>query len=380
MTDPDTRILPVDRTLTRVVLLMRLLGGAWLLIIAVVVLAGAPQNNENLRVPVVIGLMAIATAGTALTFVAAKRRFLGGTWYVLLDSAITLGLAAGGWVAGHQGFIVGGYPASLLFVVAYATSFRLTVLVGMVGTLVMGYLHIVMDLSATRTFGSVQYVIVAAVVGWAFENLRERELMRLAAEDDRAEAQRDLAEEQRKSARLQERSMIARQLHDSVLQTLKLISASAEEPGEVRYLARVQERDLRRTINEYQSPFEDSFRARLLDARAEIEDRYRVEIEQVVKDDAEMDEPLRAVVSAAAEAMNNAARHSGVSSIDLFAEIRDGQVRVHVRDRGSGFDPDVAGTGIRESIRERIADVGGTAEIKTGPGRGTEVQILLPLP
>jgi signal transduction histidine kinase len=142
----------------------------------------------------------------------------------------------------------------------------------------------------------------------------------------------------------------------------------------------VQERDLRRTINEYQSPFEDSFRARLLDARAEIEDRYRVEIEQVVKDDAEMDEPLRAVVSAAAEAMNNAARHSGVSSIDLFAEIRDGQVRVHVRDRGSGFDPDVAGTGIRESIRERIADVGGSAEIKTAPGRGTEVQILLPIP
>jgi signal transduction histidine kinase len=265
-------------------------------------------------------------------------------------------------------------------VVASATTFRLTVLVGMVGTLVMGYLHIVMDLSATRTFGSVQYVIVAAVVGWAFENLRERELMRLAAEDDRAEAQRALAEEQRKSARLQERSMIARQLHDSVLQTLKLISASAEAPGEVRYLARVQERDLRRTINEYQSPFEDSFRARLLDARAEIEDRYRVEIEQVVKDDAEMDEPLRAVVSAAAEAMNNAARHSGVSSIDLFAEIRDGKVRVHVRDRGSGFDPDVAGTGIRESIRERIADVGGSAEIKTAPGRGTEVQILLPIP
>jgi signal transduction histidine kinase len=380
VTNPDTRILPVDRTLTRVVLLMRLLGGAWLLIIAVVVLAGTPQNNENLRVPIVIGLMAIATAGTALTFVAAKRRFLGEPWYVLLDSAITLSLAVGGWVAGHQGFIVGGYPASLLFVVAYATGFRLTVLVGMVGTLVMGYLHIVMDLSATRTFGSVQYVIVAAVVGWAFENLRERELMRLAAEDDRAEAQRELAEEQRKSARLQERSMIARQLHDSVLQTLKLISASAEEPGEVRYLARVQERDLRRTINEYQSPFEDSFRARLLDARAEIEDRYRVEIEQVVKDDAEMDEPLRAVVSAAAEAMNNAARHSGVSSIDLFAEIRDGKVRVHVRDRGSGFDPDVAGTGIRESIRERIADVGGTAEIKTAPGRGTEVQILLPLP
>lgn len=377
--NPDARILPVDRTLTRVVLLMRLLGGAWLLIIAAVVLAGAPQNNEDLEVPVVIGLMAIATAGTALTFVAARHRFLGKTWYVTLDSAITLGLAGGGWVAGHEGFIVGGYPASLLFVVAYATSFRVTVFVGLIGTLVMGYLHIVMDLEATRTFGSVQYVIVAAVVGWAFENLRARELMRLVAEDERAEAEAELAEEQQRSARLQERSTIARQLHDSVLQTLKLISASAEDPGEVRYLARVQERDLRRTINEYQSPFAESFRASLLDARAEIEDRYRVEIEQVVKDDAAMDHRLRAVVSAAAEAMNNAARHSGVGSIDLFAEIRDGLVRVHVRDRGDGFNPDVAGTGIRESIQERLAAVGGSADIKSAPGRGTEVEIVLPL-
>lgn len=174
--------------------------------------------------------------------------------------------------------------------------------------------------------------------------------------------------------------MIARQLHDSVLQTLKLIRASSDNPGEIRYLTRVQERDLRRTINEYQSPFEDSFRARLLDARADVEDRFRVEIEQVVKDDAEMDERLQAVVGAAAEAMTNAARHSGVKSIDLFAEIRAGHLEVNVRDRGSGFDPaSVAGTGINGSIRERVEAVGGTADIRTAPGRGTEVRILLPL-
>jgi signal transduction histidine kinase len=377
---PDDRPLPVDRTLIRVVLLMRLLGGLWLLIIAVVVLTGASQNDPDVDIPIVIGLMAIATAGTAFTFLAARRRFLGETWYVVFDSAVTLVLAAGGWIAGHEGFIVGGYPASLLFVVAYATSFQVTVLVGLAGTLVMGYLHIAIGLEATRTFGSVQYVVVAAVVGWAFENLRQREIMRLVAEDERAEAERDLAAEQQRSARLEERSMIARRLHDSVLQTLRLISTSAEDPGEVRYLARVQERDLRRTINEYQSPFEDSFRARLLDARAEIEDRYRVEIEQVVKDDAEMDDALRAVVAAATEAMNNAARHSGVSTIDLFAEIRDGRLRVHIRDRGSGFDPERAGTGIRESIRNRVAAVGGGVEIKSAPARGTEVEITVPAP
>jgi signal transduction histidine kinase len=377
--DQGDRALPVDTTLTRVVLLMRLLAGVWLLIIAVVALARATEDNPDLNVPVVVGVMVVAAAGTALTFLAAKRRFMGTTWYVIFDSAITLLLATGGWIAGHGDFIVGGYPASLLLVVAYATNLRVTVLTGLAGTFVMAFLHVAMGLEPTRTFGSVQYVIVAAVVGWAFDALRERERLRLEAETERADAERELAEEQARSSRLQERTMIARQLHDSVLQTLKLISASADDPTEVRYLARVQERDLRRTINEYQSPFADSFRARLLDARAEVEDRYRVEIEQVVKDDAEMDDRLRAVVAAAAEAMNNAARHSGVSSIDLFAEIQGGHVRVHVRDRGTGFDPEVAGTGIRESIRERVSAVGGAAEIKTALGRGTEVQIVLPL-
>jgi len=113
--------------------------------------------------------------------------------------------------------------------------------------------------------------------------------------------------------------------------------------------------------------------------RAEVEDRYRVQIEEVVNDDSEMDDRLRAVVAAAAEAMNNAARHSGAGSIDLFAEIRDGRVRVNVRDRGSGFDPSVSGAGITHSIRKRIEAAGGSAEIKTLPGRGTEVEIIVPL-
>lgn len=173
--------------------------------------------------------------------------------------------------------------------------------------------------------------------------------------------------------------MIARQLHDSVLQTLKLISASADDADEVRYLARVQERDLRRTINEYQSPYSDSFKARLLDARATVEDRYRVEIEQVITDDAEMDHRLRAVVEAAGEAMNNAARHSGTRSIDLFAEIREGSLQVGVRDRGKGFDASRPGSGISGSIVDRVAAVGGSTEIKSAPGRGTEVLIHLPL-
>jgi signal transduction histidine kinase len=180
--------------------------------------------------------------------------------------------------------------------------------------------------------------------------------------------------------RLEERSGIARRLHDSVLQTLKLISDTAEDPAEVRYLARVQERDLRRTINEYQSPYQDSFRARLLDLRANAEDRFRVEIEQVIRDDAEMDGALRAVVAATEEALNNAALHSGVLQIDLFSEIRQGVAQVNVRDRGVGFDPEtVERGGLVDSILGRVEAAGGQAEVRSAPGKGTEIVIRVPL-
>lgn len=369
--------LPVDRTLIRVVVLMRLLGWIWLLILSLAVLT--TTDFEARGGGIVAGTIVLATAGTALTYVAARRRFLDNAWYVAVDALIALTLAVAGWVAGFDEFLVGGYPVSWLFIVAYATNVKVTVSTGIAASIVFAILHVGMGLDQTRALGSVQFVVVALVVGWAFDTLRERDRLRIEAESEREHAERELAEERERSARLEERTVIARELHDSVLQTLNLISASADDPGEVRYLSRVQERDLRRTINEYRSPYEDSFRARILDARAEIEDRYRVEIEQVVNDDAEMDDRLRAVVSAAAEAMNNAARHSGAKTIDLFAEIRDRRLQINVRDRGAGFDPALAGNGIKESIRERVTSVGGTVQIKTARGSGTEVQITLPL-
>ena len=372
----DLARLPVDRTLTRVVLLMRLLGWAWLIVLTVSVLA---TRRGKVEVTVLAATMVLATLGAGLTVFAARRRFLASPWYATGDAAIALVLSMAGWIADFGEFLVGGYPASWLFIVAYASNVRVTAAAGLASSLVFASLHLAMGLDQTRVLGSVQFIVVAVVVGWAFDALRERDRLRIEAEAERAEAERELVEELERSSRLEERTTMARRLHDSVLQTLKLISASADDPGEVRYLARVQERDLRRTINEYESPHQDSFRAGLLDARAEVEDRFRVEIEQVVNDDIEMDDRLRAVVSAAAEAMTNAARHSGAKTIDLFAEIAGGRVQVNVRDRGAGFDIVSAGSGINGSIRERVEAVGGTAEIKTAPGRGTEVQIVLPL-
>jgi signal transduction histidine kinase len=155
---------------------------------------------------------------------------------------------------------------------------------------------------------------------------------------------------------------------------------NADDPGEVRYLARRQERELRRTIDEYRSPHEQSFRAELMGARDQVEDLCRVEIEAVVREDAELDLRLRAVIDAAHEAMMNASRHSGATLIHLYSEIADGTVTVNVRDRGKGFT-DVAQADqdrLWESLNARVRSFGGDVRIESAVGDGTDVAITLP--
>ena len=87
-----------------------------------------------------------------------------------------------------------------------------------------------------------------------------------------------------------------------------------------------------------------------------------------------------ALVQAAQEAVMNAAKHSGASRVDVFAEVEPEKVELFIRDRGCGFDeamirPDRRG--VKESIRARMERHGGTARIRTAPGEGTEVKLEL---
>ena len=366
---------PVERTLVRVVVLMRLLGWIWLVIL--VVTTALADTRADGTVLLTTGL--VGTLGSGLLLVAVAQGFLGRVWYMVVDGLIAAFLLATGWLAEAQDFFAGGYPMSWVFVLAFTTNFRWTVLLSSLFTVWFGGLHLLMGLEPVRVVGSIQFIIIAIIVGWAFNSLRERESLRLQAESERAEAETELVKQREAAAVLRQRTSIARELHDSVLQTLKLISSAADDPHEVRYLTRVQERDLRRTINEYRSPHVDSFRARLLDARAAVEDRYRVEIEQVIRADAEMTPQLGALVEAAKEAMANAARHSGSPTIDLFAEVTATGVTVNIRDRGSGFDPStITSGGIADSIIGRMREAGGSADIKSAPGSGTDVKLHLP--
>ena len=65
----------------------------------------------------------------------------------------------------------------------------------------------------------------------------------------------------------------------------------------------------------------------------------------------------------------------------MYAEITDAAVDVFVRDRGRGFDPAAIAEdryGVRNSIIDRMDRHGGTADVRSTPGEGTEVRLHLP--
>ena len=193
----------------------------------------------------------------------------------------------------------------------------------------------------------------------------------------------DLAEERRERIRILEREEVAAHIHDSVLQTLALIQRNCGEPKTVATLARQQERELRAWL--YGSPAppspDESLAAALQRVSDEVEDRHGVNVETVQVGDCPLDDRLGALVQSSREALSNAARHSGAAAVSAFLEVEPDKVTVFVRDRGCGFDPEQVPPdrrGIAESIIGRMERHGGKAAIRSQPGEGTEVELVMP--
>jgi signal transduction histidine kinase len=109
---------------------------------------------------------------------------------------------------------------------------------------------------------------------------------------------------------------------------------------------------------------------------AEVEDLYGVRVHLVVVGDTLTDPAVDALVRAAREAAANAAVHAKVTELSVYAEADASGIEVFVRDRGLGFDPAAIAAdrrGVRESIEGRMRRHGGTAQIHSALGEGTEV-------
>jgi len=358
----------LEATLRRMVVVFRFLGLIWMLLLVAVTLQ--VQDDPPLTLWIVYGAVALAVGWTFLTWWMARNKpeTLSGTWWFVSDTLAMLAIGAASVAANANELFHGGLPLSYVFVGSLWGGLPGSLVAAVFLAVEQFAVHVMADLGAVRAAGSIIFFIVATIVGWTFDRLRDYDIARQKAEGALARQQAAVAVHE---ARLQ----LVDRLHDSVLQTFHAIRMGADDPAQSRYLARRQERELRRNIEEWRSEFDKSFRAALLAVRDEVEDVHRVEIEAVIRDDAALSPSLEAGVDAAREAMTNAVKHAGARKISVFSELKDGEALIHVRDNGNGFGSDHDLSRVRGRLTKRVETVGGLVDIESEAESGTDIRI-----
>jgi signal transduction histidine kinase len=196
---------------------------------------------------------------------------------------------------------------------------------------------------------------------------------------------------------MEERSRLARELHDSVTQSLYSLTLFAEvgrraaEAGELEqvidYLTRLGQvaqqtlKEMRLLVYELRtSALETEGLVRALQQRLEaVEKRAGVEsrlvVEAITGLPALVEEGLYRI---AQEALNNALKHAAATLVTVRININAEQAELEVIDNGMGFDPAVVGHagGIGlNSMAERAEQLGGKLTIFSKPGEGTRVRV-----
>jgi signal transduction histidine kinase/ligand-binding sensor domain-containing protein len=91
-------------------------------------------------------------------------------------------------------------------------------------------------------------------------------------------------------------------------------------------------------------------------------------------------ETRRQLFLVAKEGLNNAARHSGATRVDLLVELREGWLILEITDDGRGFDPSIPGEGHGlAGMRSRAAEMGGAIHVQAGEGSGTRIRMSVPM-
>ncbi|GAA2749735.1 ATP-binding protein [Amnibacterium kyonggiense] len=181
--------------------------------------------------------------------------------------------------------------------------------------------------------------------------------------------------------RSDERARVNGLVHDHVLTTL-LVAARSPEP--IATVATDAAEALRR-LGRLAAPHSSDDP---LDA-GELLDRVRAQLTAIAPDAAfgfegERRAPIpppaaEALLGAAGEALRNSRRHAGPGAdIEVHVVLREDRVDVFVVDDGAGFVRAAVPEnrlGILTSIESRMRQVGGSAVVRSQPGRGTAVQL-----
>ncbi|MGX5695703.1 sensor histidine kinase [Agromyces soli] len=362
---------------------------------------------------------AVFAGAAALAAVASLRPLLprGGAWptiwvgaVVVLWMALTLAAPSFAWCA-----------VPLAFAVLRVIRFGIAV-----GVVVV--MSLVVSIAELRLEGSFDPTLVVGPAGIAIATVvAYRALERESAErqrllDELTAAQDELATEQHRAGALAERTRLSREIHDSVgqqLSSINLLLQAAEQdwtkrPEAARAHVATAAATAREGLDEVRRVVRDLAPAALDDGRAEALPEALARL--VTDASAAAGSPAMsfrrygepravpaqmaaAVLRSANGAVANALEHARAARVAVSLTYLPDELRLDVRDDGSGFDasalaaqaPPAAngaaargrsaalrGHGLR-GLRERAAALGGRAEIESAPGEGTSVSVSFPL-
>ena len=222
---------------------------------------------------------------------------------------------------------------------------------------------------------------------------------------ERQQAQETLLQQMRELAVLEERTRLAREIHDSLAQGLTAIiwqlnaaEKAVESGGEpalqsldrVRSLAREGLQEARRSVWDLRAgPLEGRTLSEALEqevksvaGRGDVGTSFVVSgAEKVLPSGVEA-----VLLRICQEALTNVLKHAKATQMTVTLAFDESQVRLAVRDDGIGFDPELPIRRDRDSggfglinMRERARLLGGELTVQSEPGKGTLVEVALSL-
>jgi signal transduction histidine kinase len=208
-----------------------------------------------------------------------------------------------------------------------------------------------------------------------------------------------LRQQARQAGMLEERERLARELHDSVTQSLYSLTMFAAAGSELavsgdwetvtHQLGRIGEtaqqalKEMRLMVHQLRPlALEDEGLAGALRQRLEaVEGRSGVEarliMDELLELPAEVEEGLYRITQ---EALNNSLKHAAAVSVTVYLRSGAGRLDLEVVDDGRGFSPGtIAGRGGMglNSMQERARLMGGSLTVTSAPGEGTRVRVSL---
>ena len=327
-------------------------------------------------------------------------------WYfkIIHDPQIVL------WLGDNRGSLLSPDPDWLIQLVAFIISLPAGLVVALIisyigGNLLKKRLFVLGEAAMKLGRGMLSYrvpelgVDEVGELGWQLNRLASQWEEQVASLQRLSNSNAALAEQLKHAAVTEERQRLARELHDAVSQQLFAIAMTTAA------MKRLVEKNPQRAsqqielVEEMAAAAQAEMRALLLHLRPatlqnktlkeailelldELTRKNTMELTWEIEDveglPSGIEDHLFRILQ---ESLSNTLRHSRANLISVKLFTLQEQVRMRVSDDGVGFDPDgdkLTSYGLR-SMQERVAEVGGSMEIYSAIGKGTQIEVRIPL-